>query len=180
MEADKTLLWFDVQKVAKTHTRYATVTGDQSLAAIVQQSTTDADLVMSVGALLSTKNIKAALHLREFILLCMGSNVNEAHVRLIETAFVDHCSKEPSALVEIYSEVQEEFKLVRIDFANSYCRLIKCILERYPGILEHPCFSEVQLTESVLLKKISEIESHYARVVEQDRQCRSNDVIWCK
>ena len=176
MEVYKEPQWFDAEKVAKIHARYSTVTGDQSLAAIVQQSKSDADLVNAAAYLISTKNVKAALRLRELVLLCMAAGVNETHVNQIEAAFVDQCTREPATLLEVYCEVLEEFRLVKIDFAHSYCRLIRAVLARQPGIMEHPCFSDVQVTENVMLKKVSEVESHYARVVEQERQCRTHDV----
>lgn len=178
MESFKEPQWFEAEKVAKIHSRYSTVTGDQSLASIVQQSKTDADLVQHVTYLVSTKNVKAALRLRELVLLCMmGTEVHDTHLNQIESAFIDQCSKDPTTLLEVYCEVLEEFKLVKIDFAYSYCRIIRAVLSRHPGLMEHPCFSDVQITENVMLKKVSEVESHYARVIEQERQCRSHDVI---
>lgn len=177
MEADKSSLWFDPEKLEKTHLRYSTVTGDLSLSTIIQKSRSDTDLINEVCLLISTKQVKISLHLRELIYLCMGSQINEQQISVIQRAYVDQCSKDPSTLLEIYCEMVEEFRLVRIDFAHSYSKLIREVVHRCAGIMEHPCFAEMNVTENLLIKKLSEIENHYNRVIEQEQQCRSHDVI---
>lgn len=177
MEADNTRRWFDQEKVATLQLRFSTVTGDHSLEPIVSQCRSEDDMVRHVGLLVAAKQVKASLRLRELAFLCMGGQVNESHARAMEDAFVEQCSREPAWLLEVYCEMLEEFRLVKIDFAHSYCVLIRAVLHRCPGTVDDPCFAEASVTENLLLKKLSEVESHYARVVEQERQCRNRDVV---
>lgn len=176
MEADKSPQWFTIEKVAKVHLGYSTITGDQSLTAIVQQSKSDTDLVRAVGGLISTKQVRSSLRLRELILLCMGNQRNLEQIGAIDNWYVELCAKDPSVLLEIYCEMLEEFRVVKIDFAYSYSTLIRKVLQVSPFLMENPCFAEVKITENVLVKKLSEIENHYNRVIEQENQCRSHDV----
>lgn len=177
MEDDKPQNWFHPEKLAKIQVRFATITSNLQLGQVVSQCKSAIDLLKQVELFATSKNIKTSLHLRELVFLSMGNYPHVEHIGIMDGFYAELCAKEPSTLLEIYCEMIEEFKVVRIDFAFSYATLIRAVLNRQPGILETPCFSEVQLTEGIILKKIAEIEGHYNRVVEQERQCRSHDVI---
>ena len=176
MEDDKSQNWFHAERLAKIHLRFSTITDNPQLGPAISHSKSGVDLLKQVELFATNKNIKSSLHLRELVLLCMGNIPHVEHIGMMDNFYAALCASDPSTLLEIYCEMIEEFKQVKIDFAFSYATLIRAVLNRQPGILETPCFSDVQLTEGIILKKLAEIEGHYNRVVEQEKQCRSHDV----
>ena len=91
----------------------------------------------------------------------------------IDDLIVGKCD---AMLPVVYREMNAQFDQVRIDLSLSYAGLVKRMLDCCEGIMQSRDMEESQFSEGVMRKKIQEIETHFKRVAEQERQCRTDEV----
>lgn len=89
--------------------------------------------------------------------------------------FIERCAQEPMLAVDLYCEIVEQFKEIKIDLAYSYAQLLSHILDALPYVFSRVDLKSLNTTETVIKNKIKEIQMIYKRLCDREREMESKD-----
>jgi hypothetical protein len=167
--------WFEREKFVHMLDKVSMVLKSPGIIA-ASEASCGSDVVQILQKMLAEGKLREALHLRETAILSAGSSgLAVIADNAFSSPFIKYCSEQPTRLVDLYGELTDELKIVKIDLAMSYCRLIREVLLKAPDLLKQAKLTEVEMSEFLYLKKLEEVETNYRRLMEQDRQINTQD-----